>query len=53
MPEDSDHYIIFQIELWSGESRGHTQGDLTPIFPTFSNPILNLNFYMNADLGST
>jgi hypothetical protein len=22
MPEDSDHYIIIQIELWLGESRG-------------------------------
>ena len=31
----------------------YTQGDLTPIFPTFSNPILNLNFYINADPGST
>ena len=30
-----------------------TQGDLTQIFPTFSNPKLNLNFYMNGDLGST
>ena len=30
-----------------------TQGDLTPIFPTFSNPILNLNIYTNADLEST
>ena len=29
-----------------------TQGDLTPIFPTFSNPILNLSFYINADPGS-
>ena len=27
--------------------------DLTPIFPTFSNPLLNLNFYINADPGST
>ena len=26
-----------------------TQGDLTQIFPTFSNPILNLNFYISAD----
>ena len=30
----------------------HTQGDFTPIFPTFSNPILNLNFYINSDPGS-
>ena len=30
-----------------------TQGDLTQIFPTFSIPILNLNFYMNADPKST
>ena len=30
-----------------------TQGDLTQIFPTFSNPILNLNFYINADPKST
>ena len=22
LPEDSDHYIIIQIELWLGESRG-------------------------------
>jgi hypothetical protein len=26
-----------------------TQGDLTLIFPKFSNPIPNLNFYINAD----
>ena len=30
-----------------------TQGDLTQNFPTFAKPILNLDFYMNADLGST
>ena len=30
-----------------------TQGDLTQFFPTFSNPILNLNFYINADPKST
>ena len=30
-----------------------TQGDLTPNFPTFSNPTLNLNFYINTDQGST
>ena len=28
----------------------HTaQGDLTPNFPTFAKPILNLELYMNAD----
>ena len=31
----------------------HTQGDLTPISLTFSNPILNLNFYIKADPRST
>ena len=31
----------------------YTQGDLTPIFPTFSNLKLNLIFYINADPGST
>ena len=30
-----------------------TLGDLTQIFPTFSNLILNLRFYTNADLKST
>ena len=31
-----------------------TQGDMTQIFPTISNPIqLNLNFYINADPKST
>jgi hypothetical protein len=30
-----------------------TQGDLTPNFPRFAKPILNLDFYMNADPGST
>ena len=30
-----------------------TQGDLTPNFPTFSKPILNLDFYINVDPGST
>jgi hypothetical protein len=28
-----------------------TQGDLTPNFPTFLKPILNLDFYINADPG--
>ena len=31
----------------------YTQGDLTPMFPTFLNPILNFNFYFNADPGSS
>ena len=30
-----------------------TQGDLTPNFPTFAKPVLNLEFYMNADPEST
>ena len=30
-----------------------TLGDLTQIFPTFSNLILNLSFYTNADPKST
>ena len=29
----------------------YTQGDLTQIFPTFSNPIVNLNFHMKKDPG--
>ena len=35
-----------------GEPKG-TQGDLTPNFPIFAKPILNLDFYMNVDPGST
>ena len=31
----------------------HTLGDLTQIFPTFSNPTLNLSFYINAGLKLT
>ena len=38
-------YINFRYSI--------TQGDLTPIFPTFAKPNLNLDFYMNADSGST
>ena len=30
-----------------------TQSDLTPNFPTFSKPILNLDFYIKTDQGST
>ena len=30
-----------------------TERDLTPNFPTFSNPILNLNFDINANPVST
>ena len=43
--------LVFSAFLFYPPS--HTQGDLTPNFPTFSNPILNLNFYINADPGST
>ena len=39
---------IMEFLLWIA-----TQGDLTQIFPTFSNPILNLNFYINVDPKST
>ncbi len=28
-----------------------TQGDLTQIFPTFPNPIVNLDFHMKTDTG--
>ena len=31
----------------------HTLGDLTQNFPTFSKPILNLDFYIKTDPGST
>ena len=52
--------ILKTVGTVGGGDRGHnkgissqdTQGDLTQIFPTFSNPILNLNFYINADLDS-
>ena len=29
----------------------YTQGDLTQIFPTIPNPIVNLDFHMKTDLG--
>ena len=53
--------ILKTVGTVGGGDRGHnkgissqdTQGDLTQIFPTFSNPILNLNFYINADRKST
>ena len=41
---------ILSFEMLSSQV---TQGDLTPIFPTFSNQILELNFYINMDPGST
>ena len=31
----------------------YTMGELTLNFPTFSKPIPNLDFYINADQGST
>ena len=35
--------------IHSGQQLLYTMGDLTPIFPTFSNLLLNLSFYTNAD----
>ena len=39
--------------IHSGQQLLYTMGDLTPIFPTFSNLLLNLSFYTNADPKST
>ena len=41
--------IIVRIQ---GEKYPHgTQGHLTQIFPTFPNPIVNLDFHMKTDPG--
>ena len=49
-------YLLFNyqsFEISTGLlSCNCTQGDLTPNFPTFAKPILNLDFNMNADPGS-
>ena len=50
--QDQDLALIRLVS--ASTSQQITQGDLTPNFPTFSNPILlNLNFYINIDSGST
>ena len=46
--------LAFVLEPERLDKTLETQGDLTPNFPTFAKPIvLNLDFYMNADPGST
>ena len=50
--------IVKNRSLWEFRGRRGSwdnvkQGDLTPNFPKFSKPILNLDFYINADPGST
>ena len=40
-------------EVYLQGNTTYIQGDLTPNFPTFSKRILNLDFYINADPGST
>ena len=55
-PSKAEYQVVKAITLFSETyvlCKPCTQGDLTQIFPTFSNQILNLNFYINADPKST
>ena len=49
---ESVAYQVLSKGLPSSEGSG-TLGDLTLNFPTFSKPILNLDFYIKTDQGST
>ena len=44
--EENSNFAAEDDFLEAVAFRAGTQGDLTQIFPTFANPLLNLNFFI-------
>ena len=53
MGQNFDDYPGFQPKTTPAQTYAtqFTHGDLTQIFPTFPNPIVNLDFHMKIDIG--